>query len=299
MKTGVAGGKGATSRKTPSEIEAHCYALSRSPMELVYASKLAAKVDSAAVQDGYDLYHHCFLFTSSGYWAVVQQGMNATGKYARRYPWLGDNVQNFVNEPHAAVCCDQRGQATLNLVAAESDATRQASVTVTREQPDALMKELEQSGPCVPHGQSSATSRARRTAHSTPALPGFELTQPRRHPIRIADINPDRLHRILLQTYETAPQSFEQLLSLPGVGPKTLRALALISELLYGTAPSWRDPARFSFAHGGKDGHPYPVNREVYDQSIEFLRETLNTTKLELSEKQKAFRRLATFADQQ
>ncbi|MBI5393773.1 MAG: DUF763 domain-containing protein, partial [Verrucomicrobia bacterium] len=149
----VAGGKGATSRKTPSEIEAHCYALGHSPMELVHASKLAAKVDSAAVQDGYDLYHHCFLFTTNGHWAVVQQGMNEASKYARRYHWLGDNAQSFVNEPHAAVCCDQRGQATLNLVAAESDATRQASVTVTREQPDKLMKELEQSGPCVPHGQ--------------------------------------------------------------------------------------------------------------------------------------------------
>lgn len=285
----VAGGKGATSRKTPSEIEAHCYTLGRSPMELVHASKLTAKVDSAAVQDGYGLYHHCFLFTTGGSWAVVQQGMNEASKYARRYHWLGDNVQSFVNEPHAAVCCDQRGQKTLNLVAAESDATRQASVVAAHEQPDKLMKELEAAPP------SSLPPRNSQT----PALPGFELTQPRRHPVRIADINPERLHRILLQTYEAAPQSFEQLLSLPGVGPKTLRALALISELLYGAAPSWRDPARFSFAHGGKDGHPYPVNREVYDQSIEFLKETLNSAKVELSEKQKAFRRLAVFADQQ
>jgi len=282
----IAGGKGATSRKTPGEIEAHCHALGRSPRELVRASKLAAKVDSAAVQDGYDLYHHCFLFTASGHWAVVQQGMNRTHRYARRYHWLGDNVRSFVQEPHAAICCDQRGQATLNLVAAESDATRQASVATVHEIPDKLMNALAVAPAAPPSGSGP----------QTPTLPGLELTQPRRHPICISDINPDRLRRILLQTYEAAPQSFEQLLALPGVGPKTLRALALISELLYGAAPSWRDPARFSFAHGGKDGHPYPVNREVYDGSIEFLKEALNATQVAWSEKQEAFRRLARFA---
>ena len=277
----VAGGKGATSRKTPGEIEAYCYTLGRSPMELVHASKLAAKVDSAAVQDGYDLYHHCFLFTASGHWAVVQQGMNEAARYARRYHWLGDNVQSFVNEPHAAVCCDKRGQQTLNLVATESDATRTSSLQVVHEHPDKLAREFAAAAPEAERAQDELFP---------------ELVQPRRHAIRVADIDPERLHRILLSTYEAAPQSFEELVALPGVGAKTLRALALISELLYGASPSWRDPARFSFAHGGKDGHPYPVNREVFDQSIEFLKETLNASKVELTEKQKAFRRLATFA---
>jgi hypothetical protein len=208
---------------------------------------------------------------------VVQQGMNETAKNARRYHWLGDNVTSFVNEPHAAICCDQRGQATLNLVAAESEVARQSSVAITREHPDTLAREI--NTPAATDGE---------------LFP--ELTQPRRHAIRLGDMDPRRLRRVLLQTYEAAPQSYEELLALPGVGSKTLRALALISELLYGAAPSWRDPARFSFAHGGKDGHPYPVNREAYDQSIAFLKETLNVAKIEMSEKQKAFRRLAHFA---
>jgi len=286
----IAGGKGAASRKTPSEIEAHCYILGRSPMELVHASRLAAKVDSAAVQDGYDIYHHCFLFTTSGHWAVVQQGMNEATRYARRYHWLGDNVTSFVNEPHAAVCCDLRGQATLNLVAAESEATRTSSLQIVREHPDKMADELNLGA------RASRPPSDTDTAGETPALPGFELTQPRRHVIRLADIDPKRLHRILLQTYEARPESYEHLLGLPGVGPQTLRALALISELLYGTKPSWSDPARFSFAHGGKDGHPYPVNREVYDLSVEFLKNTINSARIELSDKRHAFRRLAAFA---
>ncbi|MCX7826353.1 MAG: DUF763 domain-containing protein, partial [Verrucomicrobiae bacterium] len=217
----IAGGKGAASRRTPGEIETHCYALGRSPMELVHASRLAAKVDSAAVQDGYDIYHHCFIFTARGHWAVVQQGMNAATRYARRYHWLGDNVRSFVNEPHAAICCDLRGQTILNLVAAESEAARAASLQIAREHPDKITNEL------PPAARAACPPSEADAAGGPPALPGLELTHPRRHAIRLADIDPKRLHRILLRTYEAAPASYEQLLGLDGVGPQTLRALAL------------------------------------------------------------------------
>jgi uncharacterized protein len=229
------GGKGAVSRKTPGEITAFCDKLSIDPAPLVYASRMSAKVDSAAVQDGYQLYHHAFFFTPSGAWCVVQQGMNDANRMARRYHWLAASVRSYVNEPHAAVCADATAP-TLNLVAAESEAVRDKSAELSRAKPDVVLDALQH----VP-----------------------VLTMPRRHAVLIADVNPTYLDRILLKTYERAPENFETLLGMEGVGARTLRALALVSEIIYGTPASTRDPARFSFAHGGKDGFPFPVDRET------------------------------------
>jgi len=261
----VAGGKGGTSRRTPSEIEAWGNSISLNPSPLVYASRMSAKVDSAAVQDGYQLYHHTFLFTLRGSWAVVQQGMNDANRYARRYHWLGDSVSNFVNEPHSAVLSETRGQA-LNLVASESDPARNtiAEIAVT-EKPETILADL----------------RKIKT-----------LTLPARHYLSTEDLHPDSISRILLSTYERQPNDFEKLLGLQGVGAKTIRALSLISELIHGVAPSYRDPARYSFAHGGKDGIPYPVDRQTYDQSIEFLSKAINKTRLGIEEKKEALGRL-------
>jgi len=255
----VAGGKGATSRKTPAEIAAACERLGRDPQPLIYASKISAKVDNSAVQDGYQLYHHAFLFTPRGEWCIVQQGMNDATSTARRYHWLSDNVASFVNEPHAAVCCDATAE-TLNLVAAESAAVRDAAAALAAQRPEVTLLEM-----------------------------------PRRHAVSLDDINPKYLQKILLRTYEAAPRDFESLLAIEGVGPKTLRALALTSELIYGTAASRRDPARYSFAHGGKDGTPFPVDRATYDTTIEVMRSALNGARLDRSEKVAAFRRLAAF----
>lgn len=261
----LAGGKGASSRKTPREIEAASFALQRDPSPLIYASRMAAKVDNTALQDGYQLYHHLFLFTRDGRWAVIQQGMNPDHRYARRYHWLGEHVEDFVCEPESAICCDRWETEVLNLVAAESEPARLASTALSREPPDRLFEEIEK----------LAT-----------------LSLPARHAVAVADLNPKRLRSVLLKTYEASPESFEALLGLPGVGPKTLRALALLSELIHGAPPSFRDPARYSFAHGGKDGHPHPVSREVYDTSIQFLRSALNAAKIGHTEKLHAFRRL-------
>jgi hypothetical protein len=261
----VAGGKGRTSRRTPSEIEMWGEKITLNPVPLVYASRMSAKVDSSAVQDGYQLYHHTFLFTARGSWTVVQQGMNEANHYARRYHWLGEAVTDFVNEPHAAILSEARGQ-TLNLTAGESELARTTITGIaTGERPEKVITEL----------------KRLKT-----------LSLPARHQISARDLHPDSLSKIILSTYERQPQDFERLLGLSGVGPKTIRALSLIAELVHGVEPSYRDPARYSFAHGGKDGIPYPVDRKTYDQSIELLSRAINRTKLGLSEKQKAFGRL-------
>ncbi len=262
----VAGGKGKTSRQTPVELERWGELTSIDPSPLVYASKMAAKVDSAAIQDGYQLYHHAFIFTVNGSWAVVQQGMNEKTRYARRYHWLGETVANFVNEPHAGIVSDARGEA-LNLVASESDPARNTIASIaSNEKPEKVLSDLKKIK---------------------------SLTLPAHHYLGTEDLHPDSLAKIILSTYERQPQGFEALLALPGVGPKTIRALSLISELIYGSPPSYRDPARYSFAHGGKDGIPYPVDRKTYDQSIELLSRAVGRTRLGISEKKDALNRLS------
>ncbi|MBM4461907.1 MAG: DUF763 domain-containing protein [Chloroflexi bacterium] len=261
----VAGGKGSTSRRTPAEIEAFGNAISLDPSPLIYASRMAAKVDSAALQDGYQLYHHVFLFTKGGSWAVVQQGMNEVSRYARRYHWLGESVADLVCEPHAAICSQGRGEV-LNLVASESDAARNTITSIATEQStEGILKDI----------------RRLKT-----------LDLPLRHYISVEDIHPDRLSKGLLVIYDRQPKGFEELLSIEGVGPKTVRALSLISELVYGTPPSFRDPARYSFAHGGKDGYPFPVDRQTYDKSIQLLAQAVQKARVDNTEKREALRRL-------
>ena len=264
----VAGGKGGTSRKAPGEITAACEVLSREPAPLVEASKLAAKVDNTAVQDGHQLYHHTFVFTPAGGWCVVQEGMSDLTRTARRYHWLSEGLASFVDEPHAAVCCDARG-AQLNMVASESAAARAAVTELAGQPPHELLSLFER----VPN-----------------------LFMPKRHPVALADIDPGRLHKVLLRTYEQPPEDFASLLGTAGLGPKSLRALVLTAEVIYGTKASTRDPARFAFAHGGKDGTPYPVDRDSYEVTIEVLNRALARAKVDRSDRVGALRRLAAFA---
>lgn len=262
----IAGGKGATARKTPGQIESSCERFSAGSAEpLIYASRMSAKVDNTAIQDGYDLYHHVFVFTRNGEWAIVQQGMNSTNRTARRYHWLSSSFRNFVVEPHTAVCCDRR-ESALNMVARESEESRNICTELSRENPDKVVREIKKAA---------------------------QLDMTKRHTISIADIHPAKLHRILLKTYELQPDNFERLLGIRGIGPRTVRALSLISELLYGKSPSYRDPARFSFAHGGKDGIPFPVDKTTYDRSIAILRRAVNAAKIGRRDKIEAIRRMA------
>lgn len=266
----AAGGKGAASRRTPLEIEekGERAGLGERITDLIRASRMAAKVDNNALQDGYQIYHHFFLFTAEGEWAVVQQGMNDAGGYARRYHWVSWRVRDFTEEPHTAICSQSIGHGALNLVAAESRPTRDIMGPLSSLKPERTVRELERL----------------RT-----------LSLPPRHSLLLRDLHPESIHKVLLRTYERQPEDFATLLEMPGVGAKTLRALALIAELVYGTPVSWRDPARYSFAHGGKDGHPYPVDRETYDDSIAYLGRALRASGVERSEREAACRRLRRF----
>jgi hypothetical protein len=260
----IAGGKGATSRKTPGEIEALAPQLQVSPNSLIYASRMSAKVDNNALQDDYQIYHHSFLFDRSGRWGVVQQGMNTETGWARRYHWLSETVADFVDEPHHGIITAATTEP-LNLVAHESASARLASVDLALEKPWKNLVELKK-------------------------LQRMEL--PRHHQVLMENINPDRIASTLTSAYEAQPQNFEELLGAQNVGPKTIRALALLSEVIHGASASFKDPARFSFAHGGKDGHPYPVDRQTYDQSINILKEAVKHAKVGERERLDAIRRL-------
>jgi hypothetical protein len=264
----IAGGKGATSRKTPGEIlvAGDKYPLARNPDELVELSRLTAKIDNNAIQDGFQLYHHNFFFTFDGEWAVVQQGMNE--RFARRYHWDSQNVGSLTIDPHTAICSNLQRERALNLVTAESLRAQSVMTELSREHPAKITAELNKLQ---------------------------TLSLPSHHRITVQDLHPESIEKILLKTYEAQADRFQTLLGMPGVGAKTLRALALLAEIAYGTPPSWKDPAKFSFAHGGKDGHPYPVNRKVYDESIEYLRNTLERAKVDASEKENSLKRLNRF----
>jgi len=282
------GGKGATSRKTPVEIRARCDRLTLDPEPLIYASRMAAKVDSAAVQDGYQLYHHAFFFSGSGQWCVVQQGMSDQTRTARRYHWLSESVRSFVNEPHEAICSDVRAP-TLNLVAAEHEPIRTASVELVTASPDRVIEVVSRCVDDLPLFPFEETA-----APPVPTSP--TLNMPARHGLQLRDFDPRRLRSVLLSTYERAPKDFETLLGLEGVGGRTLRALALVSEVIYGTPASTRDPARFAFAHGGKDGTPFPVDRASYDRTIDTLHRAMAHARVDRSDKVDALKRLSAFA---
>ncbi|HZU18037.1 MAG TPA: DUF763 domain-containing protein [Candidatus Dormibacteraeota bacterium] len=259
----VAGGKGRASRRTPQEIESACRRNGLDPAPLIRASRLAAKVDSAAVQDGFQIYHHVLVFTGEGAWAVVQQGMNEASRTARRYHWL--EPARFDREPHAAVV-GPPGREVLNLVAEEGEGNRRLSATLAREAPGTVTRELQ---------------RLR------------ELTMPRRHRARLSDLDPERIERVLRHAHAAQPEDFTDLLAVPGVGARTLRALSLVAELAYGEPASVRDPVSFSFAHGGKDGTPFPVDRATYDATIASLRQAVAEARLGRNDKVEALRRLA------
>ena len=265
----VAGGKGKTSRKTPEELIEIGGRTGLDADVLVYNSRMSAKVDTAAVQDGFGIYHHSFFVASNGEWAVVQQGMRPSDRSARRYHWLGTRVTDMVREPHAAIASQRSGGAVLDLTAADSDRARDAATTLAREDPGRVARELD-----------------RLTV----------LNMPHSHAIDVKrDINPRHLRKIMLSTYEAAPQDFEDLLGVKGVGPRGIRSLVLLAELLHGTPASSRDPARFSFAHGGKDGHPFPVDRQTYDRSIDYLRGAVARARIGRNNRIDALKRLATW----
>jgi hypothetical protein len=260
----ICGGRGRHSRATPSELLAVADAGSLNGGELVRASRLTARVDNNAVVDGFQIYLHTFVVTREGEWAVVQQGMNTATRLARRYHWHSATVRDFTADPHTAVVGQSQG-VIMNLVDGQATPAQQAMLALTREHPDRTLAE------------------ARR------------LVMPAHHDVQAEDIDLKRLGAVLAVAYERNLHDFASMLLVENLGPRTLKSLALIAEVVHGTPTRFRDPARFSFAHGGKDGHPFPVPLKTYDESISVLRRSLDAARVGDTDKIEGFRRLDRF----
>ncbi len=313
----VCGGRGKYSRMTPDELLGIADAEGLNGDALVRNSKLVAKVDNNAVQDGFQLYQHNFVLTKNGSWAVVQQGMNTAEKKARRYHWCSTNLRSFVEEPHSGVVGDNKGKI-LNLTDSKADKARSSILEMSREEPERMINEiLKIEKPAseiilLQNGGVTGVSPVRRGSTQRSAGEGEtspiqlelfpemanerSIVMPTHHEVREQDVDLKRLGGVLATAYNSQPKDFEELLLTPGLGPRTLQSLALVSEVIYGTPSRFTDPARFSFAHGGKDGHPFPVPLKIYDESIRILRDSIEKSKLGYKDKSDCIRRLHTVA---
>ena len=257
----ICGGKGKLSMQTPQELLQLSDRIGLDGNGLIRSSKLVAKVDNTAIQDGYQLYLHNFIVTDRGNWSVVQQGMHEKDGTARRYHWHSEKVKSFVEEPHAGISGPSQG-IILNLTAAEAAANRAGIMTIVGEDSSKVMQDF------------------------------AKLIMPAHHDVRASDVDLKRLGAMLYVARESQPSHFEDLLLLKGVGPRTLQSLALVSEVIHGAPSRFNDPARFSFAHGGKDGHPFPVPLTIYDESIQILQKGVEKSKLGYGEKLKSINKL-------
>jgi hypothetical protein len=266
----VCGGKGKAARKTPDEIEeiGEKFGFSdESIRNLQYASRMSAKVDNAAVQAGYQLYHHAFIVTEQRKWTVVQQGMCAEDRTARRYHWLSDKVAAFTVEPHNAIVGDAKRESALNMTAIESEGCRKASVDIAKE-------------PTEKTARMVAPSHLNHQRLLQEWLPSDNECKHRARGSEYLMMPLSINCKALRKVYEFQPSNYEELLAFKGVGPATVRGLALIAELVYGEKPSWKDPVKYSFAYGGKDGVPYPVNRKAMDESVQMLRRAVEESRI-------------------
>ena len=320
----VCGGRGKYSRQTPEELLQIADKTGLNGDEFVKNSKLVAKVDNNAVQDGFQLYQHNFILTKTGKWAVVQQGMNVNQKQARRYHWCSSSLRSFIEEPHNAVVGDNKGQI-LNLTDKNAKTSRDSILSMSLENPEKIMKEIIQIGKpanqmiLFQDGKVSSAQNTKNNKNTTapsvqlslfPEFPdtqisaqntnqvfefqncGRSIIMPAHHEVLAQDVDLKRLGGVLATAYQAQPQDFESLMLTPGLGPRTLQSLTLVSEVIYGTPSRFNDPARYSFAHGGKDGHPFPVPLKIYDESIRILRESIEKSKLGYKEKSECLQRL-------
>jgi hypothetical protein len=283
----VCGGK-KVSRNTPMEAQAWGQRLGWNEDEtfkLVNASRMAAKVDSALVQDGFQIYAHNLVFTADGKWSVIQQGMNVSVQKARRYHWLSDKVSDFCETPHSGIASDQR-LSHLNLTAKESRENKTISADLVKEEPKTFLKDFLKLA-----DKADGLTRQRR-------LPGFTEMELNNvefhwHPVAVEKFNVKRLKKTIEKAHFFKPKDFSELLKTEGVGPKTIRALSLVSEVIYGAKPSYEDPARYTFAVGGKDGTPYPVDRSTYDKTIDIIEKGIRNSKITQRERSEAQARLS------
>ncbi len=262
----ICGGRGKFSRETPNQLLEVANKTGLNGNELVRHSKLAAKVDNTAVQDGFQLYLHTFIVTKEGDWSVIQQGMNPNERMARRYHWLSSSLRSFMEEPHTSVCGRNQG-LILNLTDKLAAPTKEGIVKLTKESPDKLMSEV-------------------------------SIILPNHHEVKAEDVNLKRLGAALILAHETNVSDMESLLLQEGVGPRTLQSLTLVSEVIHGTPSRFSDPARFSFAHGGKDGHPFPVPTSVYDETIEVFDKAIRQARLGEKDKSNALKNLSKISQE-
>ncbi len=261
----ICGGKGKFSREAPNELLQVGERTGLNGDELVRYSKLSAKVDNTAVQDGFQLYQHNFIVSNEGDWSVVQQGMREGDAMARRYHWHSQHVKSFVEEPHTGICGTNLGQI-LNLTATEAVTTRSGMLDISLQQPEKMMQDIQ------------------------------HLVMPNHHDVRSGDVDLKRLGTVLWLAHDKQPKDFEELLLLEGVGPRTVQSLALVSEVIHGTPSRFKDPARFSFAHGGKDGHPFPVPTNTYDEVILTLQKAVERARIGQHEKSAALKKIHEIA---
>ena len=261
----VCGGRGRQSRRTPDELRVLADRLGLDGEALVRTSRLTARVDNNAVDDGFQIYLHAFVLTADGEWAVVQQGMNQESRLARRYHWHSPTVRDFVSDPHTAIVGEPAGTIR-NLVDGRAAPARDALLTIAREDPARTLAEVRR------------------------------LEMPARHDVRARDVHERRLGAVLALAHERDLRDFASFLLLEQLGPRTLQSLALVAEVVHGAPARFDDPARFSFAHGGKDGHPFPVPLTAYDESIGVLRRALEAAKVGRTEKLDGFTRLDAFS---
>jgi uncharacterized protein len=263
----ICGGRGKHSRQTPAELLRVAEKTGLDGAALVHSSRLAAKVDNTAIQDGFQLYLHNFIVTVDGSWSIVQQGMNDANGMARRYHWYSGSLSSYLNEPHAGVTGENQG-LILNLADANAVPTRDKILSIATEDVNRMLPEIR------------------------------KIVMPPHHEVRKSDVDMKRLGAVLTLAHETGVDSFESLLLLNGLGPRTLQSLTLVSEIIYGTPSRFKDPARFSFAHGGKDGHPFPVPLKIYDETINMLRTSVEKSKIGEKDKSMAIKKLSAMAQE-
>ena len=313
----IAGGKGKKSLDTKNEIPILAeknYNLSSSKIdELLYASKIAAKIDNAALQDGYSLYHHVIFFDEYGNWAIVQQGMNSSNKMARRYHWISDNLKSFVTEPHVGIISENRNPNTLNMTSIDSNENQKICVDLVNSDINNLQssvyKVLEITKKntsnkintldnwIVPQIDNTNISAA-STMESQGEYKSNNGVNVKSNSLREHYEMPRRLDwNIFRKAYDIQPKNYEQLISIPGIGPSSVRALSLIGEIIFGTSASWQDPVKYNFAHGGKDGVPYPVARKTYDKSISYLYSAIEGAEIQRDERIDTLKKLAEFSN--
>jgi hypothetical protein len=300
----IAGGKGKKSTETKIDIPKLAekyYNLSSAKIDnLLYTSRMVAKIDNAAIQDGYSLYHHAILFDEHGNWTVVQQGMNPNNKMARRYHWTSDNLKSFVSEPHAGIISEHKSPNTLNMTSIDSAENQKISVDLVKSSSINNLKSSVYKIIATYSQDKKTTLDSWIMAHSSNSEFEISDNNNRKKKDHLTEEHyemPRRLNWDLFRKiYDIQPQNYEQLISIPGVGPSAIRALSLIGELIFGTKASWQDPVKYNFAHGGKDGVPYPVARKTYDKSISYLSSAIEGAEIDREERIRALKKLAEYS---